>query len=524
MIRALLFKELRQHAGLCALLGVVLLLGLWLVVGNPLLSRALGSGFEGLRGILCTLLPIGALLLGNALIAAEFRHKTQLFLEGLPLPRWRLLVVKYALLHGVLLLLGGMLLVAAWWVGRRGEAMTLSFTLLVSVRTLAWLWFLGAFFFCFGFLGRYRIAAFALVVVFMTVLSPEGIFDLTRVPPFSLLDSRFAFERDIWPGEALAVAVGCAVVFTALGFVLGSVRDATVATLLAEKMSSREKIVVTMFVLGGLVASAMYDDKRESQEPVNLPGAIAHERAGRVSVQVATTQRQPSPADDAAFRRAGEHLADRLAAFSQQLGDATLPAVFLVHRASFDAHELQDGKLRPSQGVLVRVNLRAADAEPGPLERWVLRGIFKCKTMARSDLEELAWVVDALPVWWLAQSGTDADASTPLDDTTKARAREAVAAAGLSAITFREWLSVRAAAGDENAEALGAVALQALARRRGVAATWAFAAACFAEDLPNDLRGWVHALLHPVEGRLRRTANTDYAQLAQWTQEELDAP
>src|SRR5436190_5130922 len=121
MIATLLRKELRQHTGLFVLLGCVLFFGLILVSSNAVLSRSLGSGFAGLKVLLYTLLPAGAMLLGNALIASEFRHKTQLFLEGLPVPRWKLLAVKYATLLGALLLVTVVLLAGAWLGGRQSE-------------------------------------------------------------------------------------------------------------------------------------------------------------------------------------------------------------------------------------------------------------------------------------------------------------------------------------------------------------------------------------------------------------------
>jgi hypothetical protein len=116
------------------------------------------------------------------------------------------------------------------------------------------------------------------------------------------------------------------------------------------------------------------------------------------------------------------------------------------------------------------------------------------------------------------------DAFVPLSDAIIAQARQAAGKGGLSAATFRAWLRVRKVAGEKDAEALAAVALQALARHRGDDAAWAFAGACFAADVPNDLRGWIHALLHPVEGRLRKSAGADFESLARWTREELGAP
>ena len=97
MMRGLLTKELRQHGTTFAFLFLVLLGALTLIVGNSLLRRAAGGGFSAVQMLHVTFVPIACLVLGQVLIATEFRQKTQLFLEGLPLPRWRMLAVKFTL-------------------------------------------------------------------------------------------------------------------------------------------------------------------------------------------------------------------------------------------------------------------------------------------------------------------------------------------------------------------------------------------------------------------------------------------
>jgi hypothetical protein len=104
MMRGLLAKELRQHGFTFAFLFLLLLCGLAVMARNARVDMVLGGSFGALHILLCAFAPLACLVLGQVLIATEFRQKTQLFLEGLPLPHWRMLAVKFAL--GLAVLVG----------------------------------------------------------------------------------------------------------------------------------------------------------------------------------------------------------------------------------------------------------------------------------------------------------------------------------------------------------------------------------------------------------------------------------
>ncbi len=521
MIAALLRKELRQHAGLFGLLACVLVFGLLLVSSNAVFSRALGSGFAGLKFLLVTLLPVGAMLLGNALIASEFRHKTQLFLEGLPVPRWKLLAVKYATLLGALLLVSLVLLAGAWLGGRQGEAMTPRFAALLLAKTWLWIGCVAAFFFALAFLGRYRIAVMVFVFLGLMWMQPQGVFDLDRSAPFALMDDRFAFERYDWPARTLGITAAWAAAFTALGFLLGSVRDATVATLLAEKMSSREKIVLTLLCVAGLVAVAMAQHEHSTREPVHLPGAILHERGRAVRVEITSARRQAAADEADALSLAGAALADELADFARQLGGVVLPRVFVVHRTAMGVNQFEGGEIEFSQGTLVRANVLDPSGDRGRLHQWVLDHALQAKTSGRSQMEPWAWAADGLIGWWQEQK---TGRPLPPAPESVAAARRAAEKAGFSARSFDEWLRVREVAGRKDADALAAIAFHAIASEKGADAAWRFARECFGTDVPKDARGWWRDRADPPEARLRRATGLTFPQLAARVQKELPAP
>lgn len=240
MIRALIGKELRQHGFAVVFLLLLPFAILILISSNALLRRAGGGGFEAVHLLLITVIPLVSLVLGQLLIAQEFRHKTQLFLEGLPLPRWRMLAVKFGLGLVLILSAAAIALIYTGWTARHTEAMTPRFAALLAARTAAWTLCVYTLCFAHAFLGRYRIF-FGVAIAFGLFAMSSLDLSLSEFGPFALMDQRFSYERLIWPGKALAMSGALILLLAGIGFYLGLVRDSTVAALLAEKMSTRKK-------------------------------------------------------------------------------------------------------------------------------------------------------------------------------------------------------------------------------------------------------------------------------------------
>lgn len=519
MILALLRKELRQHGGVFVVLTLVLLLGLLLVGGNPVLRHISGSGFEGLRIAIISLLPAGAALLGNALVASEFRDKTRLFLEGLPIPRWQWLAAKYVMQIGVLLAIALIQLVGAWWLGRAGEAITPRFAGLLAAKTLCWSWFLGSTFFALAFLGRYRIPAACFVGLGLMGLSQSFQFDLAGAAPFALVNEQFAFERERWPWPVLALTTAWSVGLTGLGFSLGLTRDATVAALLAERMSSREKVVMTLLALAGMVAVSTAMERKESLESVHLPGAFTYERGDLVKLEITSAEPKTAASHDEALKNVGARMADSLVNLSERLGWARLPPVYVVHRIQSGTNEFERGELEPSQGTLVRANVLDSARDPVRLEAWILQRALEAKTSGRSEMTHWAWAADGLKSWWMSRRDLDLSGDT----NAVAAARRAAVKVKLSARTYREWRKVRTEAGPDGAEALAGFTFRVLARQRGdTNVVWALARECFGRDVPKDARGWWRDVMDPPERRLRRATGLGFAQVAELVRKELD--
>ncbi len=507
MMRGLLEKELRQHGFTLAFLCVLLLGGLVLITGHGPLRRVGGGGFMAVQLLHYTFVPLACVVLGQVLIATEFRQKTQLFLEGLPLPRWRMLAVKFVL--GMLSMLAavGLALGFAWWRARQSEAMTPRFVLLLALKSFGWVWFLYTLCFAHAFLGRYRVM-FAVAVVFGMIFATQSGLELSAFGPFALVDARFPYERLVMPVQALVLTAALGAGLAALGFVLGLVRDATVAALLAEKMSGREKVFMTLIVFAGTMVGTYVSERHQAAAPVRLPGSVEAQR-GVVRVTASAAVDAPSRAETAALQAVAARTADELGALAEYLGCRTFPAIFIVHRRDLDAGDFVNGDLKLTQGVLVRANVMAEGFKEPALHAWLLRQALLAQSAGLAGRERNAWVLDGFVWWWPQSRHGSADA---LDATVREAALAAMPA-DFSAPRLRAWYSVRKKLGEDRSRQLAGTGLAVLAERRGSESNRRFLSSMLAPARHADFRGWFRDVLRSEPARLRAATG--------WTETDL---
>jgi hypothetical protein len=496
MIRGLLGKELRQHGFTLTFLFLMLIGALALIAGNAGLRRALGGGFAGVQLLHHTYVPLVCLVLGQILIATEFRQKTQLFLEGLPLPRWRMLAVKFTL--GLAVLVGAVAaaLLVAWWSARGSEAMTPRFAALVALKSAGWVWFMYALCFAHAFLGRYRVP-FGIVLFFGFIALQSSGVRLSDFGPFALVNERFAYERHVFPGAALAVAAACGLGLAALGFALGLVRDASVASLLAERMSPREKVFMTFLMLISMSTSAWLWDHYRTATPVRMPGAFEAQR-GLARVFAAAAVDAPSREETAALERAATRAAEELGALAEYLGCKTFPPIFIVHRRDLAGGEYAGGELKPSQGALGRVNLTAKEFAEVAWHEWLICRALSAHTGGLAWRERNAWALDGLAHWWPRRADPTPAADAP---------------SSFSARDFDRWFTVERDHGAERAHELAVALLAKLAEQHGEEARRKFLGAMFGAARPDDSRGWLLDVMRSREARLREAAGIDETAL-----------
>ncbi len=510
MTWALVRKEWQQHWLAFVLLAVVIF-GLTGLIGVTMNLRGVaGSVFAGLLMVVRFILPLGALLVSQRLVALEFREKTQLFLEALPLPRWRLIAVKYAVGLAVTLAvaLGALALAAIF--GRENELLTPRFLAILAARTAGWSWFLFGFFFVTGFFGRYRLVFFLALGVAYGLADHYTDFRAEQFGPFALIDGRFPYENTTFPIAALATTAMLATTLLLLAFLLGLAREGTVGALLGEKMSHREKMFIGAVLMILLIGFAVVGIRTE-RAPFDLPGATEESR-GEVVVKVALNKEAERPRGVALAGRA----ADELAAVREYLGIATLPAVFIVSRTDFAAEHFERVKLEKSDDVVVRANFAADGFVERDFLDWLVRETLVVRSRARLERESQRWVLDGFCAFWKERAKAAATADL------RAAALRGTAK-GFTASDLAAWLSFSKRVGENDAKAVAWWGLRTLAQRHGEEACRGFLHAVLAPEVPLDARATLRDWLHPVTASLEAAAGLPFARFfAEW-QEDLAA-
>ncbi len=519
MIRGLVEKELRQHAVALCFLFLGMAGGDFLLAASHRLSTVSGTPLEGFAVAVSILAPLICFLLAQILIVGEYRHKTQLFLEGLPLARWRMLTVKYALGLSVVLISVTAALGIALAVNAGRGAITARFLLILISRAFIWSWFAYAVFFLHGFFGRYRMFVAMCVFIVIMLLIERGV-TVSRFCALELVDNSFAFEDRAFPTAALWQTAALAAGATALGFWLALLRDATVASLLAERMSAREKFTLSFICVGCAMGASYLHDKNDNGEPVALAGSFEIDR-GPIHVAATPAVDAPSSAELAASRKIATDVAEDLAAAADYLSCSAMPPIFIVHRRDFKGDHFENGDLKSGQGLMVRANLTAPDFHEPLLQRWLLREIFLVKSKGRADLEKNAWVLDGFPLWWSEHQGAHASLATPSPELEQARS---AMPQGFSTETLGAWYRVRKSAGAENAQALAWTGLSTLAATHGGEACRQFLASMLSRDFTKDARGWLRDVWNPPAHRFHTATGVDLVTFVGEWRAALTAP
>ncbi|MDG2125355.1 MAG: hypothetical protein P8J87_16750 [Verrucomicrobiales bacterium] len=504
MIWALFRKELRQHGGLMLLLVLVTSGATQVVQIAMSINGMAGSAFFGLGIALMTIVPLACLILGHRLVVVEFRDKTQLFLEALPISRMKLIGVKYGL--GLFCALGCGLaaLALTWWQADVGEGRTERFLEILVARTGLWVVFVYTFFFMMGFLGRYRVAVF-IVLYFAVVMAAEGgQIPVGEFPPFMLVDLQtFGFERDDFPISDLGWTGGIAVVLAGASFGLGLVREGSVASMMGEKMSHKEKMLV-----GGLIAGAVSGAMTLSMkhpEPFVLPDAVTESQDG-VEVSVASPLERKVDREVALAAK----LVGEMVEAKRRVGARAWPEIYVVEReddfeegAFFRLGELEE------EGVLVYADYRDEAFPEDEFVRFVLDACLVELSGGRVKREGKKWLYLGFVEMW---GGRDLPAE---------EAREAVEAEGLDEHDVSRWLSYEKAVGEEEAKAVAWAGVKLLGERYGDVKMRAVLAAVLGRSVEQDVRATIYDLRNPVPEVFERVTGDRFADFVRAWRESI---
>ncbi len=511
MILALIGKEWREHWPFLLFLGFLLAVGGAALLGQMTMVTEAGSLFTVAGAYLMLALPVASAILGSRLIVREYRHRTQLFLEALPMSRWHMVAVKYVLGLAVMGALTAAALLGALALGWRHEHLTGAFITVLALRAFATAWCWHAFFFMTGFLGRYRWALLLMMVMALMGATMMAGWEIQHFGPFFLLGDTFAFERERVPEPHFAVTLGLAAGFTVVGFGLALVREGNVGALLAEKMSHREKVFIAVLLLGMSFAMSTLDDKRV-KHPYVLHAAATAEHSG-VKVQVAGSS--------AEARALADHLAAELGALAVYLELHSAPPVFVTSRRDLDADKYERASLEQAEGVLVRANFRAEAFDRRKFLAWLVSEVLKHHSRDRLALEKHAWKREGFAWWWATRERGRAPLAE--DRALALRALHGFGDTLPDAAWPDRWLVECDRVGDETAAAMAWSGVRALMGRLDEEQSRALWRQTLGVRRPDDLRGWWQDSRQPFREVLPRVTGLDEAGFIAIWREALDA-
>lgn len=488
--RTLFAKELRQHGP--ALLGISSLLGLAFWMGKALMSREARvlSTLEVVSGFAMGPLAAAALYLGHRLVVAEHFGRTQRFVEALPVRRGHLALVKAVFGLGWLALWAAIALLLGV-AGATTEPVGGRFFGILAARLGLYVVALWGVVFLLGFFGRLRLLLGAALVWLVFLLDRATAWQMNRFGPLALIErSTFAFERQHFPGTALAQSALLGLGAIALAWVLARVREGSVVEALARPLSARELSAALVVACGGALAFSALE--RESDPP---PFALSGDkvlREGTVEIGYLEDELRPAAVQLAA------QLAPTAKAFSAALG-VDFPPVRVVHGADVPTDLPDLIRNHPQQGVVIRANLAAT--APGADTRVVslaLHSLAWSHTRGRAGLEPRHWLLDGFALHF-ADHGRHPVTPPPLEpDLTLLRALVATELVPFDGALLQTYDRTAERLGDDLANALAASGWRLLEAQIGRARLLGLARAALGRRGTGDLRDYLHDRRHPM--------------------------
>lgn len=519
MVWTLARKEWRQHWVWLILLGIAtaLLVG---VGGLVMMTSGMMAGIftSACYGMLFAI-PLAALILSNRFVHLEYQNKTQLFLEGLPLPRWKMISIKYGLCCFFICGYVVLSILLCWVFSFGSEQVTLKFLAIMLASGFGWALFWMSLFFAIGFLGRYRWVILILITAVAFVVNAKTSVSMSEFPPFTLVDpGTFGLDKETFPLQALKWTGILFLSLTVLSFVIGLAREGSVGSLLGERMSYREAIFV-----GGTVAvialNAMELSVPDSQLEPPIPNKAIHEEWEGVNVWVSAKDKKKKNVD--LEIGIASDLARRLAEARDWLGmEADLfPKVFVIERNDLEEPEKIEEEILDEYNLLkMYAGYQQEPFSDNRLLSWSMSHILSMYSFNRVGHEDRWWIVCGLEGLWEL---TEADQKTI--DKRIAMAVETVKNEGLTVKNLMEWHQYQEDAEWRNADAVAWMGFRLLKEKKGIDTVQKLARATVVKHVTReDSRPVFWDFANPVESAFEEiTGITLDAFVEEWRAEIL---
>ena len=476
-MRPLILKELREHRWV--------LLALWLssAIGLAGLLHAAedeGSPLVAFRSLILLLGGLSILTLANRLVVREYTGRTQLFLETLPVSRAQVVAVKW--LTGAVLLAIPMaagfavtLQVASAQVG-----LTSRFIQLIAVRGGTFLLFGYSLAFFIALTGRYRYVLWGAHNLGAFAVNTYTQFPFEQWSPIALVSKSMVFERLELPVADLMTTWLVTTLLIVATFILSLASEGSLVLALSQRMSPRERVVVTVAMIS-LVSLLGQLDARKPKPAFTLHNATTS-GAGASQVAIARADKVTDPT---ARLLAGKMSSD-LQELQSYLSLSVLPGVFVLPDASIDSDVFSRAALPSSDGVVLRAAISAEHFDQEEFRAYAVEQVLEWYTHDRAQQENRRWLLDGFTQWWIARA-----CSTRQDQLTQ---RAALAARMLHFEStrldaqLRDWLMVREQLGDCLSDALAWRAVALLVEELGPDRFRRLTTMLFGKHLPDDAR------------------------------------
>jgi hypothetical protein len=387
--------------------------------------------------------------------------------------------------------------------------MSVNFCLLLFVKSVAWAWFCWAVCFAHGFLGKYRGWTGVLLISGLIWLQSMGIVSVTRSGPFELISDRFAYERFVWPVDALWVTGALITAMTLAGFAFGLIRDGTVAVMLSEKMSMREKIFFTFMAFAAVLGASKFQMQVDSEKPLSLPGSVDFKR-GAAMVFAAAAVTDPTAEEQQAMTAHATAAGEMLEQIGVYLECKYLPPVYLIHRRDLDMDvDLEVGLKQ----VEFRVNLLKVHPGDRNLQAGIIESVLSANQYNRLDSDTRGWLLQGFSAWFpvKAMAKTSAEFIKLPGHGKKPVVRT------LSRWDLEHWLKTKERMTKAEQSTSAGLAMIVLGDY-GDEPQRRFLAAILGYSAPKNAGATLHDWLHPVGGTLKSTTGSDLSSFAQkWT-------
>ncbi len=488
VVISLLLKELHHHwiafAGTAFLLAALLVTSLSFTLTSEvdtLLTAATGFSYYGM--------PFAIAYIVRRLVVFEHEDHTHDFLAALPVTALARVSVKYFV--GLAFTWTAAVL-SLWFIAAlvcKQEIIGLGWLFQVTWQVCAYTFAWYGITFGAAHLGRYRFSFWLCLmplVFTLDVLWPDvwnwGLWQ-------AVLADSVDVTRYLPPWRALAVTLAWGLSGTFVGFFLGIYRSGSVADEWYRPMTSQEKAMLIVGVVGVWMLLDVIDS-------VVVPGGPTYSRlsvAGEGSVVVRVAAERGSN-----LWESGEQLADQLNAFAEELDLGGWPTIVLVA----NPQEAEDAvALRSSQHGEVVLEI-----DPDERRHVVLRDAFEGAIGERAAWfpwwrSGRSWVAAGAPLWWLGP-----DPARP--DSYALRAGYA-ASKGLTVDDLEDGHALRYRFGGDVTAGISWAGLKTLERLAGRAATVDLLAAVLGPRPTVTLFGAIRTDMRSGDGMLRRTTGLD---------------